>query len=86
IFNSWPLYNFVKKIVWLILLVFTIFYLVPNDVNWSNHIISFFYNMWFLMLYIYPFFGILILSFCMAILFLKRSQIIAIFDNQIKQN
>lgn len=86
IFNSWPLYNMVKKIVWVILLVFTQFYLVPTAVNWSNHIISFFYNIWFLILYIYPILGILILSFFIVILFLKRSQIIAIFDNQIKQS
>jgi len=86
ILNSWPLYNLVKKIVWIILLVFTQFYLVPTAVNWSNHIISFFYNIWFLILYVYPIVGILILSFFIVILFLKRSQVIAIFDNKMKQS
>ena len=85
VLNSWSLYNFVKKIVWFILLLFTQFYLVPTAVNWSNHIISFLYNMWFLILYLYPLVGILILSFSVSIFFLKK-QIIAIPYNQIKRS
>lgn len=85
IFNSWPLYNSVKKIVWIILLFFTQFYLVPTAVNWSNHIISFFYNIWFLILYICPLLGTLIFSFLVAIFFLKKSQIRAISNNHMNQ-
>lgn len=71
ILDSWELYNFVKVIVWIALLLFTQFYLVPTAVNWLNAVISFFYNLWFLLLYISPALAILLLVFTSA-LFLPK--------------
>jgi hypothetical protein len=53
-FGSWKLYNDAKWIVRVILALITQFYIVPTVVNWANVVISFFYNMWFLLLYAYP--------------------------------
>jgi len=72
ILNSWELYNAVKVIVWTILLLFTQFYLVPTAVDWLNAVISFFYNVWLLILYIYPPLGIFLLVFFVALFLLKK--------------
>jgi len=72
IFNSWPLYNFVKSVVWIALVFFTGFYLVPIIVNWINFIISFFYNFFSLILFLSPLFGVFVVSFLIIIFFLKK--------------
>ena len=63
ILGSWSLYNGVKKIVWAILILITRFYLVPTVVIWLNAVISFFYNIAILFLYLMPLVGIFLLVF-----------------------
>jgi hypothetical protein len=72
ILGSWDLYNGVKAIVWFILLLVTQFYIVPTIIDWANAIVSFFYNMWFLLLYVFPPLGILLIGFLIAILLWRR--------------
>jgi len=59
ILGNYPLYEFVKWIVWTLLILITYFYIVPTVVNILNVVISFIYNMSILMLYLYPPVGIL---------------------------
>jgi hypothetical protein len=62
-FKNWDLYNFVKAVVWAILVLWTQFYLVPTVVDWLNASISFLFNAWLFTLYIYPPIGILVIVF-----------------------
>ncbi len=59
--HSRELYEFVKWIVWTSLILITYFYIVPVIVDILNAIISFFYNIFNLILYLSPTIGIFVI-------------------------
>lgn len=63
VLGSWELYNGIKAIVWLGLVAVTYFYIVPAIVGIMNAVLSFFYNIFNLILYLSSTLGVfLILS------------------------
>lgn len=63
ILRAWELYNALKKIIWYALMFVMGFYIVPWIINVINAVLSFFYNLWFLILYVAPALGIFLLIF-----------------------
>jgi hypothetical protein len=59
--HSRELYEFVKWIVWMSLILITYFYIVPVVVDILNAVISFFYNIFNLILYLSPTIGIFVI-------------------------
>ena len=61
VLGSWEIYNLVKYFVWLGLMAITYFYIVPTIVGIMNAVLSFFYNIFNLILYISPGIGIFLI-------------------------
>lgn len=66
IFNSWDLYNLAKALVWPILVAISYFYIVPTFINVLNKVSSFFFNIFNLLLYLAPSFGICLILFILG--------------------
>ena len=65
-------YNKLKKIIWYSLMFITGFFIVPWVINIINVILSFFYNLWLLILYILPPLGIFLVIFLVIIWLLSK--------------
>jgi len=63
ILRSWELYRLVKWVLWTSLILATYFYIFPAIVNILNAVISFFYNIAILLLYLAPSVGICLIIF-----------------------
>ncbi|KND50555.1 MAG: hypothetical protein AB198_01775 [Parcubacteria bacterium C7867-003] len=74
-FGSIELYKFVKWLVWIGLLGITYFYIVPITINFLNGILSFFYNIYNLILYMSPSVGIFLILTTIGIYILKTIKI-----------
>jgi hypothetical protein len=61
VLGSWEIYNLVKSLVWLGLMAVTYFYIVPAVVGIMNAVLSFFYNIFNLILYISPGIGVFLI-------------------------
>ncbi len=61
VLGSWEIYNLVKYFVWLGLMAITYFYIVPIVVEIMNVVLSFFYNIFNLVLYISPGIGVFLI-------------------------
>jgi hypothetical protein len=64
--GDWELYHKIKHLLWSSLTCLMCFYIVPKVVGALNAIASFFYNIWFLILYLVPAVGIFV---CIALLY-----------------
>lgn len=63
ILGDWQLYKSIKKIVWVSLMLLMFIYVVPFIVYILNTIISFFFNVFNLILYLFPPFGFAIVAY-----------------------
>ncbi len=63
ILNARRLYNLIKGFLWTILILLAYFYIVPTIVDILNAIISFFYNILILFMYLLPLVGVFLLVF-----------------------
>jgi len=63
ILRSWGLYELIKWALWTFLILITYFYIVPIVVDILNAVISFFYNLAILLLYLFPPIGIFLIVF-----------------------
>jgi len=63
ILRSWGLYELIKWALWTSLILITYFYIVPIVVDILNAVISFFYNIAILFLYLFPSLGIFLIVF-----------------------
>lgn len=52
--GNWRLYKKIKEFIWTFLILFMMFKFIPWVVDFLNAIISFFYNIWILLLYLFP--------------------------------
>jgi len=72
ILGSWGLYNVIKDVVWRILMLATIFWIIPWIIDALNGIISFFYNLPGLILYSAPALGFSLLICLPAFFYIKK--------------
>lgn len=75
IFGKWKLYDDTKDVIWNFLLFLMFFYIIPKTVDLLNAIISFFYNIFCLILYLFPPFGISLVLCIIVIYFIKKNNI-----------
>lgn len=61
--DDWRLYKDTKKFIWGALILFMYFWVVPKVVGLLNAVISFFYNLFGLILYLLPPLGISLIAY-----------------------
>lgn len=66
ILGIWKLYKLVKWILWMSLILSTYYYIMPTVVSVLNAVISFFYNITILLLYLTPPVGIFLIVFSLS--------------------
>jgi len=72
IFNDWRLYKDIKGFIWVGLILTSYFWIVPKIVDFLNSIISFFYNIFGLILYSLPSLGIALTITIPSFVFYKK--------------
>lgn len=71
-FGDWRLYKDIKNFIWTALILTSYFWIVPKIVDILNSIISFFYNIFGLILYSSPAIGIALIISIPLYVFLKK--------------
>lgn len=72
IFGDWQLYQDIKRFIWGTLILVMYFWIVPKVIELLNAIISFFFNIINLILYIFPPLGISLIFFSIGYILLKE--------------
>lgn len=70
--GGWKAYNDTKDFIWWVLILGMYFVIIPFVVDVLNAIISFFYNIAILFLYLSPIFGVLLISFAISYIIFIR--------------
>ena len=72
IFGDWRLYKDIKGFIWGGLILISYFWIIPRIVDFLNSVISFFYNIFGLILYSLPSLGIALILSVPALLYTRK--------------
>jgi len=72
VFDDWRLYKDVKGFIWVGLILTSYFWVIPRIVDFLNSVISFFYNVFGLLLYSLPSLGIAMVISIPSFVFYKK--------------
>ncbi len=84
ILGDWKLYKDTKGLIWFSLILAMYFWVVPKFVDLSNAIISFFYNILNLILYLFPPLGISLIVFSIGYIIFKNKHILKKENKELK--
>ena len=72
IFSDWRLYKDIKGFIWGGLILVSYFWVIPRIVDFLNAIISFFYNVFGLILYSLPALGVTLIFSIPAVVYIRK--------------
>jgi hypothetical protein len=72
--GNWRVYKVIKRVIWVALILFMYFEVVPRTVDLLNLIASFFYNVIGFLLYAVPVFGLSLIVSIVVYIILNRQK------------